>query len=65
MAFIPLNIQTKFFLIYRDSLDNRIFKICSLLEKYLTGQEEHGLPTSLKTNLMFGTAYQRSIYQGD
>jgi hypothetical protein len=27
--------------------------------------KEHGLPTLLKTNLMFGTARQRSIYQGD
>jgi protoporphyrinogen oxidase len=27
--------------------------------------KEHDLPISLKTNLMFGTAKQRSIYQGD
>jgi len=27
--------------------------------------KEHGLPTSLKINLMFGTARQHSIYQGD
>jgi len=27
--------------------------------------KEHGLPTSLKTNLMFGTDRQRSISQGD
>ena len=27
--------------------------------------KEHGLPTSLKTNLMFGTARQHSIYQKD